>query len=659
MKPMKYKKYLFLLPILLLALFLFSGLLFSGTADRREFSHLTENLLEQELSGNTLDLHYTFAYPENYDITYEPTLPCYSSSDEENSLSSQKDYLEKLGEIDIKKLKEDHQYTYLLLEKSLNHAKDGQVFSYYDEPLSPSSGMQSTLPILLAEYTFRRPKDVEDYLSLLDQTDEYFSALLVYEQEKKEAGLLQADASLDKVCEQCYSILTRNDLENGTHFLQTTFSERLLCLRDEGLITEEEMNAYMVENDRLLTTVMLPAYEKLGDGLYLLKKEDGVAPVGLGSYPQGREYYAWLVQQYTGSSRSMEELKKMLYERYEQSYGNLKFALNSNENAFDLWIQATTGANFPLQDSNAMLTDLQARMAGDFPVYPDSGGGTLSANTSVSKPVRSASTTDTPDGIRFTSASGNVISPPRVKNVSKNLEDYCAPAFYLTPPLDDANNNIIYINQKNAPAGLELYTTLAHEGYPGHLYQSVYSQLSMQKKETDPVRRLLWYGGYLEGWAIYVELLSYEYAIELVAESDASGTGNVLTSANISSSGETTANIALGYEIERYNRDMQLCLLSILDIAIHYDGASEEQVAAVLSSLGMGNAETAKNVYEYIAEEPGNYLKYYIGYLEILELKEEAKEIWKEDYSDLRFHTFYLDMGPADFDTLFAALHES
>ena len=57
-------------------------------------------------------------------------------------------------------------------------------------------------------------------------------------------------------------------------------------------------------------------------------------------------------------------------------------------------------------------------------------------------------------------------------------------------------------------------------------------------------------------------------------------------------------------------------------------------------------------IFNYIAEDPCNYPKYYLGYLEILSLQDTAKELWQDTYSDLKFHTFLLDNGPADFLTL-------
>lgn len=600
----KTRPLLFLLPIfLIMALFLF----LSGS-DSRSFSSLCETIFNEELSGNTLNLHYTLARPEDYGIDhYPPVLPCYQAGSEESSLQRLDEYIKTLEKIDIKHLSEDQQYTYTLLSRFLAGSQAGSAFAYYEEPLSPSSGMQSELLILLAEYTFRSKTDVEDYLALLDQTDEYLSSLLLYEQEKKAAGLLQADTSLQQVREQCYSILSEAELADGTHFLQTTFKERLEILLTEGIITEEEAAKYMAANDRLLSTVVQPAYVDLADGLFLLMGDGTSRPTGLASLPLGREYYAWLVGRSTGSSLSMGEIKALLYPHFESTYSQLHDLLNE-ENAIELWL--LNQDSFPLLSPDEILADLKSRMAKDFPDFP----GTFllpSADPDLS-----------------------------VKNVSPSLQDYCAPAFYLTPPLDDTENNVIYINEKSTPQGLNLYTTLAHEGYPGHLYQAVYSQRTMQQQNDAPVRQLLWYGGYLEGWALYVEFLSYDYAAALAAEQ-----------------GNTDA--AFAYAIEKYNRDMQLCLYALLDISIHYDGAPYEQAAEVLGVFGITDPDTTRRIYDYIAEEPSNYLKYYLGYLELLRLKDAARIKWEEDYSDLRFHTFLLDCGPSDFTTLQEVLAQS
>lgn len=312
----------------------------------------------------------------------------------------------------------------------------------------------------------------------------------------------------------------------------------------------------------------------------------------------------------TGSALTMDEIKAILYPRFEAEYMELHELLSAKEDSISLWIQILQDNGFPLLTPEDMLADLQQRMHSDFPAFPS---GLFAA--------------DTPPSLS-------------VKTVSESLQDYCAPAFYLTPPLDDTENNVIYINEKTTPAGLALYTTLAHEGYPGHLYQSVYSQRTMNQDDENPVRQVLSYSGYLEGWALYVEFISYDYAAAMAAE-------------------QGDEDAAYAYIIEKHNRNMQLCLYALLDVSIHYDGASFEQIQQVLSSFGVTDLDTARHVYDYIAEEPSNYLKYYLSYLEILRLKEEAQEKWGEDYSDLKFHTFFLNCGPSDFSTIAEALQAS
>lgn len=585
--------------LLLIPMFLFLGILYLVNGkDAKNFEKISNAILKEELGHNTLSLHYTFSNPESYGLSdYEVTLPLYTKEKALEDYKKQQVYLDALHKINPDKLSPASKDTYTLLESHLILALNSRPYLYFEEPLSPSSGMQSNLPILLAEYTFRSKQDVDDYLVLLEDIDDYFSSLIQFEKEKKEAGLLQADSSLEKVRKQCDTILTAKDLENGTHFLQTTFQNRLQSLENKGLITGAEYQKYVEENNRILTTIVLPAYEKLSDELFLLMGSDKTLPWGLCYKKEGREYYEWLVHSLTGSDKSIEELKAMLYLDFGTSYQDLYEALESTDNASLLWLDALAMDTFPLHSPEEMLTDLQNRIREDFPSLPN----------------------------------GN--APYLVKEVDSSLSPYCAPAFYLTPPLDDTDNNVIYINESEEKCGLELYTTLAHEGYPGHLYQAVYTNRSLKANQTDPLRALLNYPGFQEGYALYVEFLSYDYAMELMKE-------------------KGKEDLSCGIEIEKYNRRLQLSLLAFLDISIHYDGAGLSDVERVLSSIGITDLDTVKNVYTYIAEEPANYLKYYIGYLEIESLKETVKEKLGKEYSDFKFHKLLMEFGPADFPYL-------
>lgn len=566
----------------------------------RKFERAASSLFQEEMSASTLNMHYTLANPADYGIDYEPVLPAYTQTSQEESRQQLQEKIAFFQELDANALSQQDAHTLTLLLSYLEAADALNDFPYYEEPLSPSSGMQSQLPILLAEYTFRSARDVEDYLGILAQTGDYFDSLLTYEQEKKEAGLLMSASSMRQVADQCRTILTADALENNAHFLQITFRERLQELYDAGLLEKQTALGYIQENNRILTEIMMPAYERLAEGLTALA-DPNILPQGLAAKPDGAAYYEALLTYETGSHRSIAEITEMLTGQLTAEFDNLRAYINGIDG--DLLTEESSLAcskAFPLQTSAEMLTDLKNRMEGTFPAFPDAA--------------------DTTPNIH-------------VKEVAACLQDYCAPAFYLTPPLDDSADNSIYINTKTTIDPIDLYTTLAHEGFPGHMYQTVYSNQKLLAQGTVPVQQLTWFGGYLEGWALYVEFMAYDYAAEIMEEI-----------------GEP--EYATLIKIEKHNRSLQLCLYSLLDILIHHENTNYQGTAEVLANFGITNSASVSRIYEYIVDEPANYPKYYLGYLEILSLKEACRNAWGTSYSDYTFHQFFLDNGPADFETL-------
>ncbi len=148
---------------------------------------------------------------------------------------------------------------------------------------------------------------MENYLILIADLDRYFGEALDDEKAKSEKGLFMSDRSVDDILEQMDSFMENPD-EN---VMIVTFPERLNAV--EGL-SEEEKAAFTAENEKLVKENVLGAYRKLRDGLAALK---GTNEGGLAGYEGGREYYASLAAEATGSSRSVEEMKALLEELVE------------------------------------------------------------------------------------------------------------------------------------------------------------------------------------------------------------------------------------------------------------------------------------------------------------------------------------------------------
>lgn len=601
------------------ALILFTGFCtatLSGYMHRHadaKFEAFAEEFFLQEMQANPIHFHYSVDDPSVYNIDESSlTMPIYREGEAANDAYAISVIADKLDKFDKMNLSDSNSYLCGLMRSYIDTVSRTASYPYFSEPLSPSSGAPSELPILLAEYRFDTVEDVDLYLSILTQIPDYFNGLIIYEREKAAAGLFMSDSTAAKVIRQCTALMNSAQLEDNSHFLESTFADRLQPLVEKELLTEEEALSYQYLNNRLLTTVVAPAYDRLADDITLLMGS-GKDTCGLAHREGGRDYYEALLRLQTGSYREIDEIKQLLYRDLTSNYEALRRLFENNVSLRD---QLNTGQSLlPEMSPEETLSYLKTSILQDYPAVPASEGAS---------PIRCT-----------------------VKYVDDSLEPYTAPAFYMTPPIDNVLNNTIYINALDTSDDLSLFTTLAHEGYPGHLYQTVYCQRFRDVSGISPLCSVLYYGGYIEGWAMYAELSSYDYAIKLAAD--------------------TNPDAAEYYLACRLDRQIQLCLYSLLDITIHYDGASLEDVQEIFHSLGSASNETITAVYEYIAEEPCNYPKYYLGYLEIMELKKQALEIWYDDQTSdtcipsdflYRFHRFVLENGPADFRTLSARLYD-
>ena len=392
-------------------LLLFSLFWFFHTPNRK-FEKLCDELFVTELSKDGLSLHYTLAYPENYGIeTSEAKLPVYDHTEKPTDYTALSSAIEELEKIDKNNLSNTNRETYDLLLNYLKEEQKSFTYFYYNEPLSPTSGMQCQLPVLLAEYALRNKKDVEHYLSLLQSIPAYLKGLGDFEKDKAEQGLFMSSTACNDVIRQCNQIITDEALATKEHFLQTTFRERLERLVQDGILTQEEMNTYINANDTILSESVLPAYKTLSHTMTALDGS-GSNDQGLCYYPNGKEYYALLVSSQTGSSKSINEILTCIQTAFTADYTEFTNCARS-------FTANNSSSLFSISEPAKMLLDLEKQIYENFPPYP--------------------------------SLKEEILPSYEIKEVSKSMEDYLSPAFYLTPPIDDISENVIYIN--NASSG--------------------------------------------------------------------------------------------------------------------------------------------------------------------------------------------------------------
>lgn len=538
---------------------------------QRNFDNFINELFVQQVQSDSISLNYSLSAPENFGIELkDPTLGEYTAESMYESVALTENTLDRLNRFNIDLLTEDQQLIYKILQEYMENNLSFGDYIYYSESLGPTTGIQAQLPILLAEFKFYTKEDIDRYIGLLPSVYDYFKDITEFEKEKSERGLFMSDAVADSIISQCEAFID----EPEDNFLIDHFNQKISeypGLSDSEILSYNEANKYGIINH------VIPAYELLIECLEELKGT-GKNAAGLYYFPEGQSYYEYVVKSLTGSDKEIDQLADMLESAINDSLLDITTSSLIDSTFIDKYNEFES---FPLTDPEAILFDLKKDIKKDFP-------DTVQVNCDI-------------------------------KYVPESLSEFLSPAMYLIPAIDDYTNNNIYINGNDAETLSMIYTTIAHEGYPGHLYQNVY----FRNQNPAPIRNVLNFTGYDEGWATYVELYSYDYA----------GIDESLA------------------DFFRTNTIITLGVYARADIGIHYDGWTEKRAVAYISNY-VGDKEISKTIYETLLQEPAIYLPYAIGCLEIQNHRASAEALLGDQFDAKDFHQFLLDIGPAPFSVI-------
>ena len=573
--------------------------------DSSSFIEFTNALFCYEVTSDSITTAYTLKDPASYKIPeLSPTISSFSYKNYKETKEKQADsklitlFSDTLNHFDFADLNTQEQITYSLLENQFTLNKNLCKYAYYEELLGATSGVQANLPVTLSEYPLRTEDDIKTYLSLLTQIPGYFEDVIRYEKRRTSLNYSSPTFLLNETKDGLTSITESLKTENNCFV--ATFNDRIQQI--EGL-SDKKIEQYKDQNLNYVQKYVLPAYDSLSEYVDAalsatseisesntnvttneLYTPDLNTPYGLSTLPDGANYYSLLAASNTGSDKSMEELISMTEQALKEALGDVLNVALANQDAYLYYCENSMDTYY--ESPEAILEALFLMIREDYPVLKE-----------------------TPSY--------------RIKSVPDSLAQSVSPAFYMIPAIDDYTNNTIYINSlyTNAENG-NLFTTLAHEGFPGHLYQTVY----FNDTNPDAIRHILNYPGYVEGWATYVEINAFtflDYPLE----------GDFLCRLY---QDETIINLALS---------------SRIDMGVNYQSWTLADVNNFFEENGF-NSYYASDLYSYVVESPSTYLQYFIGYLEIMELKNTYKNLQLENYSEKDFHKKLLDIGPADFETL-------
>ena len=546
-------------------------------AIRQKFDEMLDELFIKTVSQAGINIHDYMEYPEEYGITITDYV--LYNHDEEASETETDDMnqwlAEEIQKFSVEDLSWQQQILYEKIVYEIEFADKYADVTAYDTMLSTNNGFISNLSIVLYEYRFIEEKDVQEYLLYLEDIPACMEDVIEGARESIEMGYAPSDSMLQS------SIETLEQLcETENNPLLEGFDAKV---EDAAYLSEESRATYKAKNKELVETVLMPSFQETKA---VLEGWVGTVPElkGLSAYEGGAEYYEYLVEMYTGSGMTPDELYTYLTDNMDQYLNAFYALLCGNQDALMMYLE--DDYTFPYDDPEDIVAHLREKAAEEFPAIEDPGA--------------------------------TVSYLPEVMEIDGVL------AYYVTPQIDTDTVNVIRLNGSALEDSVSVtYSTLGHEGYPGHLYAYNY----IKQSDWHEANNLFSYLGYGEGWAEYAGSISLKWW-----DLD-DGLVKILQLENAMSqimSGIVDVGVnAFGWDVQ----EVEDCLVEYYGM----EAGSEEA------------REAAESFYDFVIDTPGIILSYCVGYLEVIDLRNEVRDAMGDAYTDKAFYEAYLNVGETPF----------
>lgn len=538
---------------------------YAQTDDESFYAFLDEefkNMMEADFLNN----HYTLKDPSKMNIAKpKPELKPsdYTLKSYEEDGEDAKESLDKLESFDISKLSEKQYYDYVAYKNYISHVVELNKYPMFDSAFSLGNGLNDNLLTTFLEFKFRNETDIKDYLTILKQADEYIDAAIEFTKLQAKDGYFMSDYAVDeKIVDIDKFISKTTDNE-----LIVTFNK---MIDEDTTITKEQKEKYKEENKNIVLNEYIPANVKIKEELTKLKGSRKIEG-GVANYPGGKEFYELYLQFKTGTDYTSKEMFDMLDEYIYTTLMDLQKEIKNNPTGFQYGKVDTS--SLEKMSTEDMLEFLKENLETQFPKGPD-----VKYKISYLDP---------------TTANEKVL------------------AYYLSPPIDDIEDNVIKVNPKSSDDLFNLYVTVAHEGFPGHLYQTTYHL----NTNPHPIRDMFNDISYSEGWAMYTETCAIDFL-------DISKEEKIYEK----------VNIKFGY-----------ALSAVIDIGVNGLGWTYDETKDYLSTYGYD--DITDDLYQGAIADPGSIVPYGFGLMTFDNYRSKAEKILKKKFDVFKYHEMLLNNG--------------
>ena len=564
--------------------------------DNEDFEKYLDDFFVMYLEGDQLSVNIFCEVPSDFGLErYEANWYTYSHITIEDILETREMFNELLEELTSYKdcaLSNRQLIAYNQIEEFLNYQiryynlSDDVSFmelTYVDQ----FGGYVADFGTYMEAYTLREKADVDDVVNFITSTKEAFASYLDFVNDKTLAGYALSDFTLNAMIDYLDDILESHNPDSNQYY----YLQEVLFTKIEGLtfLSDLEKSAYKKQIADAINDSFIEGVKILKEGLEenlgnLATEDEGY----WASYEKGSDFFELELDYLLGlDDFDMEKYIKELDTAINSTFPMAEGQLNNLIYKYNI---STMSALNRLLRRNSIFSGTPEEMLEYLKEFAKTIVPSLDYSPNITiKEMDAASA--------------------KVSN---------AVAYYMKSALDNFNLEYITLNPTKLGDSNDVLGTLAHEGYPGHLYAYCFSK----QLDIHNLSKIMSSTAHAEGWATYVELKLYEYALENTSQ------------------GELYDVIQYLY----YNHLSGFLLETRLDVGIHYQGWTVDKVGQYLKSNGY-DSSAAGEIYNLLIEMPVGYAAYGYGKLYFYNLHQEAKSILGDYYDEIEFNTMLLSKG--------------
>ena len=509
----------------------------------------------------------------------------------ERDLQRWKSDLQRLrSEFEFEALDAQSKVSYRLFEYDSEERIEGYAWRLHSYPVNQMHGAQAEVPAFLINYhKVETREDAEAYIRRLVGVGPLFQELETRLATRAKAGIMPPAFVYPHVIRDCENILVGRPFDAGP--ADSTLLKDIRAKVEALSLPDEDKAALLAEASSALTTVVGPAYKSLAvylrDEMKLAGTDDGVWRL-----PKGGEFYRYALARTTSTDMTAGAIHELGLREVGRIHDEMRAIMNE-----------TGFAGTLVEFFEFMRTDPQFYLSND-----ETGRAKYLAQATRLIDVMRGRL----DELFITKPKAGIV----VKRVEAFREQSAGKAFYSQPSPDGSRPGTYYANlyrMERMPT-YQMEALAYHEGIPGHHMQIAIAQ---ELESLPDFRRHGGYTAYVEGWGLYSEYFPKEMGLYA----------------------DPYSNFGrLAMELWR------ACRL-VVDTGIHEKKWSRQQAIDYLKANTPNPMGDVVNAIERYIVMPSQATAYKIGMIEILRLREDAKEKLGANFDVREFHEVVLSNG--------------